>query len=550
MENHLEPHSGEDGDVPTLQRRRKGRFALWILGAIAALIFLLFVASFFLDAFLRPRLEARMNASLKGYHVSLGRAHIQLLDLRLTLRRLTVTQDAHPLPPVAIFPLMRFRIHWASLLRARVVANVGIWDSRIHINRPQLTSEARSKTPLRDRGWQDALEAVYPFKIDRLAIANADVVYIDAEKAKPIYLAHLNFVANNIMNIRVPQNTYPSDFSGSMQVFDSGRLKVRGHADFLMKPYPGMLLDYTLTDAPLDAVTPASQHINVLIGGGALSSSGSVESSPKVTSVNVREARIDGVNLTYLHLVRTNNAEKRRITKAGETVEHESNRPAVNIDLRTIRIRHSRISFKNSDSDPLYELFVSDTNLTIANLSNHAEHGRAHLDLRGKFMGSGDTHIYGMFVPESGGPEFNANISITKAYLPSLNPLLRAQGRIDVAQGYLSVYSQVDVRNSRIVGYVKPLFSDIQVYDYEKDQNKKLREQAKNMMVGAAAHILKNPRTQKVASDVDIGGELKKPDVSMWQACVQVVKNAFVKAILPGFDRQVGIRTNAQPAPG
>ncbi len=483
-----------------------------------------------------------MNASLKGYHISLGRAHLRLIDLGLTLRRLTIVQNAHPAPPVAIFPLMRFRIHWAALLRARVVGNVTIREPRIHINRWQLMTEARSTTPLRERGWQDALEAVYPFKIDRLAIANADVVYIDAENTRPIHLAHLNFVANNIRNIRAPQNTYPSDFSGAMEVFDSGRLGMAGHANFLMKPYPGMLLEYTLTDAPLDAVTPASQHINVLIGGGALSSSGSVEYSPKVTNINVRDARIDGVNLTYLHLARTNNAEKRRITKAGEAVEHESNRPAVNIDLRTIKIRHSRLSFKNSDSDPPYELFVSDTDLTISNLSNHLAHGRARLDMHGKFMGSGEARIYGTFVPEGAGPEFNSNITITKTNLTSLNPLLSAEGRIDVARGYLSVYSQVDVRNGLIVGYVKPLFSDIQVYNYAKDRNKGLMQQAKNMMVGAAAHILKNRRTQKVATDVDIGGELNKPDVSTWQAFVQVVKNAFVKAILPGFDSQVGAR--------
>ena len=337
-----------------------------------------------------------MNASLKGYHVSLGRAHLQLAGLRLTLGRLTIVQNAHPSPPVAVFPLMRFRIHWAALLRAHVVANVGIWDSRIHINRPQLVTEARSKTPLRERGWQDALEAVYPFKIDRLAIQNADILYIDSEKAKPIHLAHLNFVANNIRNIRAPQNTYPSNFSGSTEVFDSGHLKLVGHANFLMKPYPGMLLDFTLADAPLGAITPASQHVNVLINGGVLSSRGSVEYSPKVTNVNVREANIDGVSVTYVHLAQTSNAEKRRATEAGKTVEHENNRPSVNVDLRTMKIRSSRLSFKNNDADPPYELFVSDTDMTVANLSNHVTHGRARLDLRGKFMCSGETIFTGL----------------------------------------------------------------------------------------------------------------------------------------------------------
>jgi len=158
MENHPKPYSGSGSGAPTPRHRRKGRAALWIIGSIGVVIVLLFVASFFLDGFLRPQLESRMNASLKGYHVSLGRAHLQLAGLRLTLGRLTIVQNAHPSPPVAVFPLMRFRIHWAALLRAHVVANVGIWDSRIHINRPQLVTEARSKTPLRERGCRMRLK--------------------------------------------------------------------------------------------------------------------------------------------------------------------------------------------------------------------------------------------------------------------------------------------------------------------------------------------------------------------------------------------------------
>jgi hypothetical protein len=48
-----------------------------------------------------------------------------------------------------------------------------------------------------------------------------------------------------------------------------------------------------------------------------------------------------------------------------------------------------------------------------------------------------------------------------------------------------------------------------------------------------------NSHTQKVATEVSITGKLTKPNVSTWQALVVVVENAFVNAILPGFDREV-----------
>jgi hypothetical protein len=195
-------------------------------------------------------------------------------------------------------------------------------------------------------------------------------------------------------------------------------------------------------------------------------------------------------------------------------------------------------------------LFVSDTNMTVRNFSNHAEHGITQLDLTGKFMDSGTTHVYGTFAASGQGPQFITNVEIVNTDLTALNPLMRAHGRIDVAQGHLTVYAQIGVKNSRITGYVKPMFSDVKVYSSEKDKKKSALQQTKDLVVEAAAHILKNGKTQKVATQVSLAGNLKNPDVSTWEAFVEVVRNAFIQSILPGFDRQVIPQGIGQPQSG
>ena len=526
------------------------RVALWTIATVALILIGLFVTSFFLDNLLRPRLEARMNSSLKGYRVTLGHAHLQLLNLRLTLNGLIIVQEAHSNPPVAEFPLIRFHVHWRELLSDHVVAAVGIWNPRIHINQPQLVTEARSKTPVRQQGWQDALEAVYPFKINRLAIHDGDVTYIDKPDERPLHLTDLNFVTDNIRNIHEPNNVYPSSFSGRMMIFGSGRLRVDGRANYLMKPYPGVTANYFIKQVPLSAVTPASQHVNMIITAGSLSSDGSIEYSPRITNLKVRNVSIGSASLTYVHLAQTQGAEKERITKVGKTIQKENNRSAVNIEVQELDVRNSRLCFKDQDSDPPYVLFVSDTDMTVRNFSNRAEHGIAQLDLTGKFMGSGTTHVYGTFAASGQGPQFTTNVEIVNTDLIALNPLMRAHGRIDVAQGHLTVYAQIGVQNSRITGYVKPMFSDVEVYSSEKDKNNSALQQAKDLVVGAAAHMLKNGETQKVATQVSLAGNLNNPDVSTWEALVEVVRNAFIQAILPGFDRQVNPQGIGQPQSG
>jgi hypothetical protein len=102
----------------------------------------------------------------------------------------------------------------------------------------------------------------------------------------------------------------------------------------------------------------------------------------------------------------------------------------------------------------------------------------------------------------------------------------------------MSVYSEMTVRRANMTGYVKPLFSNVEVYDAQKDINKPILHQVYELAVGAAAKLVKNSSTQKVATEVNISGKLSNPNVSTWQAIVQFVENGFVEAILPGFDRQ------------
>ena len=116
--------------------------------------------------------------------------------------------------------------------------------------------------------------------------------------------------------------------------------------------------------------------------------------------------------------------------------------------------------------------------------------------------------------------------------------LLRAYGKFDVAKGTFSVYSEVKVHDGRIDGYVKPLFQDIQVYDPQKDKNKPVLKKLYEKVVGGVAHVLENHQREQVATVADLSGPVSSPHTSTWDVIVNLVSNAFVKAILPGFERE------------
>ncbi|HYK66290.1 MAG TPA: hypothetical protein VEY94_15225, partial [Patescibacteria group bacterium] len=82
------------------------------------------------------------------------------------------------------------------------------------------------------------------------------------------------------------------------------------------------------------------------------------------------------------------------------------------------------------------------------------------------------------------------------------------------------------------------------------DKKTPIMHQAKELVIGGASHLFKNRKTEQVASDVDLKGKLTSPDIDTWQALGQVIRNAFIQAIIPGFDRAVasngGGNTNKQ----
>jgi len=76
------------------------------------------------------------------------------------------------------------------------------------------------------------------------------------------------------------------------------------------------------------------------------------------------------------------------------------------------------------------------------------------------------------------------------------------------------VFSEVSIKDGDMSGYVKPMFANLEVYNYQKDRNTGVLRQAKELAIGGAAHLFKNSSTQRVATEIDLTGKLTSPGVS------------------------------------
>ncbi|TSK07448.1 MAG: DUF748 domain-containing protein [Geobacter sp.] len=526
-----------------LQGRTRGgvvpKVLLWVVGVLIALVLIVFIASFFIDEPLRRSTEKRMNQSLKGYSVRLPKLHFSLIGLSITLKGLTISQQAHPQPPVAEFPYLRASVQWREILSGKLVGDMRLDGPKIHVNLNQLRTEAASKVPMKQKGWQQAFEAIYPLKVNLLKITNAGITYIDADDKRPLKLTNLSLEADNIRNIHLPDKVYPSNFHLETDIFGSGHGTVDGRANFLAEPTPAVKAAIELAKVPLGYFAPMLARTNMKIEGGVLSADGNVEYGRKVQTARLKKLTIHGVHLDYIHAPETARAEKRRAEKVKKAAKEVSNKPNLILTVEHFSLTDANIGFVNDYGGKKVRLFLSDANLYLDNFSNQFSKGPARAKLSGRFMGSGVTEATAAFRPEDKGPDLDLYVKVTGTQLVSLNDLLRSYGDFDVTAGTFSLVTELHVKNNRVNGYIKPFFKDMKVYDRRQDKNKGFFHRVYEMLVGGIAKLLENKQRDQVATKADISGPLQSPKTSTWQVVVELVRNAFFKAILPTFEKEV-----------
>jgi hypothetical protein len=515
-------------------RRRVGWGGLIAIGLVIVAI----AGSYMADGPLRRGLVRQMNQRLKGYTATLGGASFHPVGLSITLYDLAFAQDAQPDPPVFHVRRLDASVQWKALLHGRLVADFDFADPTLYVNLAQLRAEAADPTPLDQHGWQEAFEAIYPLKINEINVSNGRVTYVDDGPFKPLEISRLAVRAENIRNIRSKERTYPSDLHLEAVVFETGRIVVDGHADFLAEPIPGLQGDVTLEGVELDYFKPVLNHGNVAIQGGLLAAAGSFEWGPTVRTADLKQATISGMSVEYVQTPQAAGVPQKAARKTEKAVEQANNAPDLHLRARQVELVNSRVGFRNTRTTPDYRAFVDVGRLRVENFTNHATEGQMTATLTGRFMGNGPTQVLAHFRPEVDGPDFDMRIAIDATDLRTMNDMLRAYGKFDVVSGVFSFYSELTVKSGQIHGYVKPLFRDVQAYDPTQDRHKSAGQKLYEHLVTGVAKIMKNVPRKEVATQVDISGRLDDPKGSTVQAVLKLIQNAFFRAILPGFDRE------------
>jgi hypothetical protein len=483
-------------------------------------------------------MERTLNESLTGYTAQLAGLDFHPLGFAITLEGLTIRQDAHPEPPVLEIPRFDATVQWRALLHLELVADMVMEQPKLYVDGRQFQSENEDSKPVTDKGWQDAVESIYPLEINEFRVEGGDVTYVDSDNEDPVRLHDLDIIARNIRNVREENETYPSPIWARTQVFGNGSLEIDGAADFLQEPFPGVRARIDLRDIALARIKPIANNVNVWITDGVLAAEGELEYAPDKQVIDLKNVAVTRVNLDYVHSPATQAAEARRAEAVKETAAELATEQQTLLRLERLRIDDSRVAFINQTTEPSYSLVLTDTNVSLQDFSNQPDAGPATLSVNAAFMGSGPTTLDATFRPMAKTADLDIDLAVRPTDLTTLNDFLEAYGNFDVVDGTFALYTEVGIHDGQIDGYVKPLFEDMNVYASGQDAEKGLLRKAYEVTLEGVKLIFENPR-DTVATETPISGTVDNPETSTWRIVINLARNAFLEAIVPGFERSL-----------
>jgi len=205
-------------------------------------------------------------------------------------------------------------------------------------------------------------------------------------------------------------------------------------------------------------------------------------------------------------------------------------------DINGTEIVDGSVHFRAFDSEPPVDVHLSRLTGSVENLTN------VHDDVTPMFStvtveGVAMDHArfeYEMKLdPFSYRPTFQLALRLVGLDVTKTNALARAYGNVDFESGWFDLVIELDVKEGRLAGYVKPLFRELEVFDLSRDARANIFLVFWEALVGLASNLFKNQPRDQVATLIPVHGELSAPSPDFLATLGNVLRNAFVRAYLP-----------------
>jgi hypothetical protein len=247
---------------------------------------------------------------------------------------------------------------------------------------------------------------------------------------------------------------------------------------------------------------------------------------------------------------RINFVQQRDETQYGDGPDWRAHLEALfPVRINHLAVDNGSLHFQNPDSKPPVDVYLSDVDLTIDNLTNIRETNApvfTSINATATAMEHAPLSVRARLDPLQDQPQFDLDLELQELELTRLNGLLDAYLNVTAEAGTFSLSAEVAAANGSYEGYVKPLLDHA---EFLRPQDFKERPLGAlwETVVAAFAQIFENQPRQRIGTRVPVSGEFTpKPDIPA--AIGGVFRNMF-DAFLTGIEGSVELRDALEKNP-
>ncbi|MFI8379027.1 DUF748 domain-containing protein [Leeuwenhoekiella sp. NPDC079379] len=234
--------------------------------------------------------------------------------------------------------------------------------------------------------------------------------------------------------------------------------------------------------------------------------------------------------------------EDQKTTPEGGTADVDDWTKAITeivpLEINHFEVHNGKLAFVQLAADPNVDLAIEKLELTADNLRNVVEKGRvlpSPISATGISFGGGNVKLDGNINIIKEVPDMDLAFSLQKANATALNDFTNYYAGIDFDSGTVELYSELAIADGYLKGYMKPLLIDTKLIGKEDGFLETLWEG----FVGFFKFAFKNQRTDTLATEIPLEGDLNNVEAGVWPTIGGIFKNAWISAFKGETDDKI-----------
>jgi len=212
------------------------------------------------------------------------------------------------------------------------------------------------------------------------------------------------------------------------------------------------------------------------------------------------------------------------------------------LKINRVAVINGEVHYLDFHSKPKIDITMSNVQVIARNLKNTEDYNDP---LPASLIGQanvyeGNIDMEMKLNPLAKKPTFDMNLKAENINLVRLNDYLKANANFDVKKGNFNLYTEIVSKEGKYSGYVKPIIKDLDILQLDKEEGGLFQKLYESVIAGAGL-LLENQSKDQVATKTKISGDFDNPQFAIVPAVVNLVKNAFIKALSPSLENSVGI---------